>query len=146
MSLTRLALPLTLAAVAFGGVALVVDALIVTDEERLETFVDDVTGEEGRVAHALDYTDPSRVPVELVTNDALDVYGDGEEVDLADGAHVVLAPIASRDATLVQETIEIRGDNALVALRLRTGDGPVDAQFRLVRRGDGWLVSRVRVL
>ncbi len=146
MSLQRLLLPLGLTALAVAGVAIVADALVVTDEERLDAFVDDVTGDGARVTRALGYADPSRVPVEVVHGDALDVYGDGQEVDLADEAHDALSALNEREATLVQKTIEIRGDNALVALRLQTGDGPVSAQFRLVRRGDGWLLSRVRVL
>ena len=122
--------------------------LVVTDGERLEAFADSVTGEvsASRIDAALSYADPSRIPVEVLVADDFEVFGEDQEVDLADRAHDTLAPLEGDDARLLSRTIEIQGDDAHVALRIGTAEGTIDAQFRLVRRGDGWLVTRVRVL
>ena len=131
-----------------GSVAVVADALVVTDQERLESFVDAVTGEVAtrRIDAALGYVDPARVPVEVMVGSDASFYDEGHEVDLAERTRDTLAPFAGDDVRLLQKAIEIEGDRALVALRISTREGTADVQFRMVRRGDGWLVSRVRVL
>jgi hypothetical protein len=131
-----------------GSVVVVADALVVTDEERLDAFVDSVTGEveTRRIDAALGYVDISRVPVEVLVGDETDYYEEGREVDLAERARQTLAPFQGDDVRLLQKSIEIDGERALVALRIGTRGGTANVQFRMVRRGDGWLVSRVRVL
>lgn len=135
-------------ALLLGSVAVVADALVVTDEERLDAFADAVTGEveTQRIDAALSYVDPARVPVEVLVGEQRSFYEDGQVVDLAERARETLGPYTGDDVRLLQKTIEIDGDRALVALRVGTRDGTANVQFRLVRRGDGWLVSRVRVL
>jgi hypothetical protein len=133
---------------AVSSVAVVVDALVVTDVERLETFVDDLTDarDDARIDAALGHADPSRVPVELIVGADSELYEDGDEVDLAEHTREALSPLAHGKAEVVQKTIDIEGDRAQVAVRVSTDDGMLNAQFRFVRRGDGWLVTRVRVL
>jgi len=135
-------------ALLVGSVAMVADALVVTDEERLEAFVDAVTGdvETRRIDAALSYVDPARVPVEVMVSDDSRLYEEGQEVDLAERARHTLGPYTGEEVRLLQKSIELDDDRALVALRLGTRHGTANVQFRLVRRGDGWLVSRVRVL
>ncbi len=148
MSRSRFLTQALVLALLVGSIAMVADALVVTDEERLEAFVDAVTGEVDtrRIDAALSYVDPARVPVDITVGDDLRAYGEGQEVDLAERARATLAPFQGDDVRVVQEAIEIEGERALVALRIGTREGMADVQFRLVRRGDGWLVSRVRVL
>lgn len=131
-----------------AGVAIVVDAVIVTDQEQLETFVDDVTGEvrTTRIDSALGWVDLSEEPVEVVAGSEPRMYRVGEEADLAEDAHAVLAPLEGENATLLQDAIEIDGDAARIALRLSTNDGVCDVQYLMRKRGEDWVVSRVRVL
>lgn len=145
---SRFLVQTVLVALLVGSVALVADALVVTDEERLEAFVQAVTGEveTRRVDAALAYAEPARVPVETLVGNDSTYYVEGQEVDLAERARRILAPYTGEDVRLLQKSIEIDDDRALVALRLGTREGTSNVQFRLVRRGDGWLVSRVRVL
>ena len=135
-------------ALLVGSVAMVADALVVTDEERLGAFVDAVTGdvETRRIDAALSYVDPARVPVEVMISEDSRFYEEGQEVDLAERARSTLGPYTGEEVRLLQKSIELDGDRALVALRVGTRHGTANVQFRLVRRGDGWLVSRVRVL
>jgi hypothetical protein len=147
-AMQKLAIPALLAAALAGGAALLTDALVLTDEERLDGFVDGLTrgGGEDRVASALSWSDPARVEVELVADGKVEVYGEGDEWALSDRAHEALAPLTTGDARVVSRDVEILGAEGRVAVRIETAGGPLDAQFRFARRGDGWLVTRLRVL
>ncbi len=132
---------------AVAGIAMAVDALVLTDEERLEAFTDTLTGDvtDQRIDQALDFADPDREPVELIAGHTRSFYNDGQGAELAERAHHELAPLAGSEATLLQRTIHIDGDEALVAVRVRTREGVIDASFNLTRHGDGWLIRKVRV-
>lgn len=134
-------------ATAVGGFAAAADALVFTDQERLEAFTDTFDGDvtDQRIDQALDFADPDREPVELVAGQLHAVYQDGQGAELAERAHRELAPLAGSETTLVQRSIHIEGDSALVAVRVRTRAGMIDASFNLSRHGDGWLIRRVRV-
>ncbi len=135
-------------AVALAGVVVAVDALSVTDEERIEEFVEAVTGEVrgSRIDHALRYTNLAAEPVEVVVGDEPRRYEAGEEGDLSDEAHQVLAPLEGAEARLLQDAVVIEGDRARVALRVSTDEGVCDVQYLMRKHGDDWLVTRVRVL
>jgi hypothetical protein len=140
----------TMMAVALAAIIAACDALITTDAERLDEFVDAVTGEvsTGRIDHALRYADPGREPLEVVMVDDVEVYTEGDELALTERARDILAPFSGDDVRLVQEHVEIdesSGADARVALRLGTRAGIVDVTFQLRRHGDEWLVHRVRV-
>ncbi len=143
----KLAFHLLIALVAVGGVAAVADALVVTDEERLETFAEDLSGDilPERIDAALGYFDPDRQPVEVVTDGQRLFFAEGEGADLAAEVRAVLAPHGQQEATLLQRAIELRDDDARVALRLRTSEDVVDATFDLRKHGERWFVRRVRV-
>jgi len=126
------------------GLSAVADALVMTDEERLEGFVDQVTSTSERLDATLRYVDTMRVPVELVVGRSSNTYED--DYQLAEEARSALQGFEAQSAELLQDTIEIRGDRALVALRWSTPEGALSTQFRFVRRGDGWVISRLRVL
>ncbi len=136
-------------AVLLGGLSvfLVADALVITDEEKLEAFVDELTHEtpDKRVDGALHYADTSRVDVEVTSPEDRAQYGDGEDLELADHLRDALASLDHGSVSLIQRTVRVDGDDGMAALRLDTEEGVVDAEFRFVRRADGWLLRRVRV-
>ncbi|MCA9600470.1 MAG: hypothetical protein R3A78_14200 [Polyangiales bacterium] len=122
------------------------DVLVVTDEERIEAFVETITGtvDEDHIAAALAYFDPARVTIDVEVLGRGRVYSDAAQfrsdmrraVSILQGDHL----------RALGEHIEVTGDTATVTMRLVTQRGIRDTEFRLVKRGEDWLVSRVRVM
>jgi hypothetical protein len=141
----------TLAYVA-GGIAAVAtvwvvgDLLIVTDEERLEPFLDAVTGDvtPARIDAALAFTDPSREPVEVRALGTTVVYEDAES--LSERAHTALSALSGETLRILGESIEVEGERATISVRILSGQtGMVNVGFDLRKHGDDWLVRTVRV-
>lgn len=130
-----------------GGVTAAADAVVLTEEERLEAFVDAITGDVAseRIDGALEWVDPGREAVEVSAGRNRQLYEGGDGVELAAHARELLAPLEGSRAVLLQDSIDIEEDRARVAVRMRTSDGVVNVRFDMVRHDDGWLVRRVRV-
>lgn len=145
--LRRFATYAFLATACIGAIAAAADALVLTDEERLEAFTDTLDGDvtPDRIDEALDFADPDREPVEIIAGRQREFFGDGSGADLAERAREELAPLTGSEVDLVQRSIHVHGDDALIAVRVRTRAGLIDARFDLSRHGDGWLIRRVRV-
>lgn len=129
-----------------GGVVTVADALVVTEEERLDRFVDtlDSGRPEHRIAESLRWVDADRESVSIRIDGVDDHYGEGQDAELAATMRDALAPFASSRAEIVQRSISIEADEARIALRVRTLEGMTDAVFDLRRHDDRWLVSRIQ--
>ena len=129
------------------GAAVAVDAIVVTDRERIERFIDSVTGSvsESRIDHALRYADPSRVPIEVVHEGRRRRYGDTNASKLKPDARRALASLEGSRLHLIQESISVDGARARVALRLRTSSGLANTIFDLRRQDEEWLLRRVTV-
>jgi hypothetical protein len=137
-----------------GALAIVVgawlglDELIVTEEERLEAFANDVTGpvEPARIDAALaTWTDPATQPVELRGFGRSEVYGAEHAAELASRAREALRTYGGERLRKMRQGIEVRDDEASVSLRIVSGRGMVDVDFGLRKHGDRWLVSDVDV-
>ncbi|MEM9074160.1 MAG: hypothetical protein AAGE52_37050 [Myxococcota bacterium] len=135
------------AIVAIGGVAAVADALVVTDEERLESFADSFAGEVStrRIDHALGYFDPDREAVSVSSYDDQWEFASGEGADLATEVRAILRDFQGEDVDMLQRSITHDDQDARVALRLRNSEGVFDATFDLRKHGERWLVRRARV-
>lgn len=129
------------------GAAAVTDAVVVTDRERMEEFVEAVTGRvsDARIDNALSYADPSKVTMELVHNGRRHRYSDQNAGDLKRDARKALATLAGSKLHLIQENISLDGERARIALRLRTNEGLANTVFDLRREDDRWLLRRVTV-
>ncbi len=127
--------------------AVVTDAIVVTDRERMEEFVESVTGRvsDTRIDNALSYADPSKVSMELVHNGRRHRYDDENAGTLKPDARKALATLSGSRLRLIQESISLDGERARVALRLRTNAGLANTVFDLWREGDRWLLRRVTV-
>jgi hypothetical protein len=137
---------LAAAGVAVGIAVLALgDVLIVTDEEELEGFVEAVSGEvtSERIDAALEWVDPAAAPVEIGVWGDTRVYEDGAE--LRSRARSALRPFIGQRLRALREGIQVEEGTGDVSLQLVSGQGMVDVDFRLERRGDRWLVTRVRV-
>lgn len=129
------------------GAAVVTDAIVVTDRERLDQFVDSVTGRvsNARIDSALSYADPSKITMELVHNGRRHRYDDENADDLMPDARKALATLEGSKLHLIQESILLDGESARIALRLRTNEGLANTVFDLRRENDQWLLRRVIV-
>jgi hypothetical protein len=132
-----------------GAVSAIANTLVLSDEECLERFVSDLTTAvpEARLSAALSNANPDLIPVELVAKDSARRFQDGDGENFAEEARKALSPLLESDIDVVEKSIEIEGDRALIALELSTAHGPVNARFRFVRSSDyGWLVDQMSVL
>jgi hypothetical protein len=129
------------------GAAVVTDAVVVTDRERMDEFVEAVTGRVSgsRIDNALRYADPSKVTMELVHEGRRRRYSDRNAAALKPDARKALAPLEGTKLTLIQESISLDGERARIALRLRTDAGLANTVFDLRRENDVWFLRRVIV-
>jgi hypothetical protein len=128
-----------------GGVAVAADALVVSDEERLDELADDLTdgSPEERVDGVLRWTDLSRVSLQLESDGRTRRYEDEDGFRLADAIAEVLAPLEANELDVVQRSVRVDGDRATVSVRVRADGSIHDVTFQLVRNGQGWLVRRL---
>jgi hypothetical protein len=129
------------------GAAMVTDAIVVTDRERMEEFIESVTGtvSESRIDGALSYADPAEVPIELIHEGRRRKYSDRNAAKLKPDARKALASIEGSQLRLIQESVSLDGERARIALRLRTNQGLANTVFDLRRKNDTWLLRRVTV-
>jgi hypothetical protein len=142
---TRFAVYAVIATLAIGLVAFAADALVVSDTEALEPLADDLASQNGADA-ILRWVDLSREPVTIERGRDADLFEEQEEAALADALADVLSAFASSDAEIVQQSVSVEGDRASVATRVRAEGALHDARLELTRNGQGWLLSRVRML
>ena len=145
--MTKLMVYVGVASALVIGSAALADALVVTDKEHLEAFAESVTGpvSSARVDAALKYVDPNETSVEVVAPTRAKLFDDTNSLELPAYAHQALAPLKGNSLQLIQRTVSIDGDDGLVAVRVRTSEGLVNATFKLTRRGKRWLVRRITI-
>lgn len=143
----RVSIYLFVATCLVVGAAAAVDAAVVTDRERMDEFVDAVTGRvsESRIDSALSYADPSKLPIDLVQEGRSRRYTDRNAASLKPDARKALATLEGSRLHLIQESIAVEGPRARIALRLRTEAGLANTVFDLRREDDRWLLRRVTV-
>jgi len=129
------------------GAAVVTDAVVVTDRERMDEFIDSVTGRvsSSRIDNALSYADPSKVTMELVHDGHRRKYSDRNAESLKPDARKALASLEGSRLHLIQESVSLDGTRARIALRLRTDVGLANTVFDLRRENDEWFLRRVIV-
>ena len=135
------------ATLSIGGVALAADALVETDEERVGELADAMTGPRPgeRIADVLSWVDPSRVPLVVRAGGQVERFGDEGE-DPGDAVREALAPLAAGDASVVQRSVSIEGDEAHLSTRARVQGGLLDVDVALARDGQAWWIRELRVL
>ncbi len=126
---------------------MVTDAIVVTDRERMDEFIDSVTGRvtESRIDSALSYADPSKVALELVHEGRRRRYSDRNAADLKPDARKALASLEGSRLRLIQESVSLDGERARIALRVRTEAGLANTVFDLRRENEQWFLRRVIV-
>ncbi len=132
---------------AVGGVALAADALVESDEERIDDLIDAATQRAGdrRMDAVLSAIDPARVELTVADGRAVMRFGE-DDADPSDAIRDTLAALESDDLEVVQRSIAVRDDPADVSLRVRSRGDVVDFQLGLARDGQSWLVQTIRRL
>lgn len=145
IELRRIGPVLLVVVVAIGG-WIALDALIVTEEERLEAFADAIAGtvEPAHVDQVIrDWTDPAREPLTVTAFGRRETY---EDVDsLREDALSALRSYEGEDLTRLSQDLETAQDRAHLSLRLVSGRGLVDLEVELRKHGERWVVSELRV-
>ena len=133
--------------VALTAVAAVADALVLTDEERLDDVVDALTSTESgrRLDSALRYFACDREEVTVRTPDVRDTFGDGDEVNLSSTLRRELRFLETDDVETLQSSVTVDGDAATVSMRLVDDGTPRDLTLQLNRHRDRWLVRHFRL-
>lgn len=147
MHSVRLAVWGVCASFAIGGVVWVADVLVESDEERIADLADALADDraEERIDAVLAWVDPTRVPITVRGAGSTERFG-ADDVDPADAIREALGPLESGSLELIERTIEVEGDRAELALRVRSEGALVDAQIGLRREGQSWLVDEVHRL
>lgn len=144
----RIWIPLIVCLLSLSGVAVAADALVVTEAEELESFVDDVTAPkvEARLDGALSYANASEVPCRLTSDGKVRVFGEGESADFSEALRTALSVFDSEKQSLLQHSVHVDGDRATVTARLGDERYEQTVIYELTRDEDRWLVRSVRVL
>lgn len=133
-----------LAVLLFGVATAVADALVETDDERLEEIVRLLEDGGARVDRLAAYADAERVAV-VVTE-----RGHAERVDdsdyLRDRLHEVLAPLDGDRAELLQVTHDVTGDEGRITVRVRDEGDVASLELTLRREGQTFLLVGARRL
>lgn len=145
---SRFVLYALVATVFVGGIAFAADALVESDRDQLEELATALTSgrPHGRTDAVLRWTDLSREPISITRGRSVQHFDERDDHRLAETFARVLAPFTTDNLDVVQRSISVKDDRAIVALRVRADGKLVDVSFRLAKSGQGWLVTQLRVL
>ena len=128
--------------------AVAADALVTTEREELDGFVDDVTREkpDARIDGALGYLNPSVSAVKLSADGVVQEYSAGDSRELNDAVRGALGVFDSTNQDLLQESVSVEGNHATVTTRMGDSGYEQTVIYDLVRRDERWLLRSLRVL
>lgn len=136
-------IPVAVVLVAMLGMVAAADALIITESEEVSQLADDLTSA------------PVRDRIDLVVDRALeshsvDVIVDGNRTRYSGDASATpiaraLRPLEAEEIDVLQETIEVDGPTARIALRLEADGERYNTELDLRHVEGAWQVERVRI-
>lgn len=147
-SVRRLWTILLITALSLSGVAVAADALVTSQREELDGFLDDVTreGVDVRVDGALAHINPSAVSVRLQADRQVQRFEAGESSELAESVRQALGVFDSGKQKLLQHSVNVDGERATVTTRMGDTSYEQTVIYDLVRRDERWLIRSMRVL
>ncbi|HEY8430183.1 MAG TPA: hypothetical protein VIL20_17500 [Sandaracinaceae bacterium] len=134
---------------ALVAVGLAYDALVVSDEERLEELVADSTGritEERMARGRARWIDLSRQPFEISAFGEARAYREGDEAALDRRQAEAARALAGDTLRAITSGVAVEGDRGTVTMRVvgeRTGMSQVEWSLR--KHGDDWLIERLSI-
>lgn len=134
---------------AIVAVLFAYDALVVSDEERLEELVADSTGamtqariERGRAR----WIDLSRQPFEISGFGEARVYAEGDEARLDLREEEAARMLAGDSLRAITSGVTVEGERGTVTMRV-LGErlGMAQIEWSLRKHGDDWLIERLSI-
>jgi hypothetical protein len=139
---------LLISALSLSGVAVAADALVTSQREELDGFLDDVTREglDVRVDGALAHINPGAVAVRLQADGHVQRFEAGESGELAESLRQRLGVFDSGKQKLLQHSVNVDGERATVTTRMGDASYEQTVIYDLIRRDERWLIRSLRVL
>lgn len=139
---------LLISALSLSGVAVAADALVTTQREELDGFLDDVSRDrlDARIDGALAYMNPGAVELRIQNDGKQLRFAEGESEALTDNVRTTLGVFDSNKQELLQHSVKVDGDRATVTTRMGDNSYEQTVIYDLVRRDERWLVRSLRVL
>ena len=143
----RRAVTWTAALLIFGTASYsLADLAIVTDEERIDSIIDDVASARHKGEALLRSVDLSRAPLEVSVGRDIEEFRSGDDDVLLGRAAEVDDQLGTGALEVRQREITIDGENAHVIVNLARGDELIPCDLTLRRSGARWLIARLRVM
>lgn len=146
--LPRAAIYLTFGLLVLGGGTFVADALVETDEERLDSYAEElVKADRGAEADVVrGWAELSRSAVRVDGPSGPERFDRGrDQLALTEALEDALAPLSNAQRLeVVQRAIRVDGDRGTIALRVRADGRVEDLTIRFARSGQGWVLERLR--
>jgi len=139
---------LLISALSLSGVAVAADALLTTQREELDGFLDDVSRErlDARIEGALAHMNPGAHEVRLTVDGSMERFEAGDSDTLAQNVRQALGVFDSSKQKLVQHSVKVDGSNATVTTRMGDAGYEQTVIYDLVRSDERWLIRSVRTL
>ena len=124
------------------------DALIVTDEERVREFAEAVASPvDDRYWERIErWIDLETTTLEVVVRGQSRLYGNDERDALRRDARRGLAFLQGTEIRTLSRSLEIQDDRSSVQMRLFTGQGVREVTVRMRKNDESWVVERVHVM
>lgn len=141
-------MPLLVLVLSVSGVAVAADALLVTQREQVDSFLDDVSRPrlDERLDGVLAYVDPKTVDCRLQHAGDTREFGEDQQGEAAEAIRAALSVFDGGEQRLLQHAERVDGDRARVTVRMGDSGYEQTVIYDLVRRGERWLVRGVRTL
>jgi hypothetical protein len=142
----RYVLPALIATLCLTGIVLTADALVTTEREELDSFVEDVTHDrlDQRVDAALSHVNTQDSAVRVSSNGRISEYTDQAALDEA--MRGALSVFDSERQSLLQQSVDIKDSKATVVTRIADSEYEQTVIYDLVRADKRWVVRGVRTL
>lgn len=139
---------LLVSALSLSGVAVAADALVVTQREELDGFVDAVSRDDAdsRVDGALSYADSDLVPLRLSSDGKVQRFEADDRAQLSESLRQVMSVFDSKEQRLLQHSVRVDGEHARVTTRVGDPSYEQTVIYELVRKNERWLIRSVRAL
>lgn len=145
-SMRRYVLPALIALLCLTGLVLTADALVTTEREELDSFVEDVTTDrlDQRVDGALSHVSTQDSAVRISANGRIAEYTDQTALDEA--MRGALSVFDSERQAVLQQSVDVGESKATVVTRLGDSEYEQTVIYDLVRADKRWVVRAVRTL
>jgi len=130
------------------GALFAVDALIVTDEEKVREFAEAVSSpvDDSYFSTLERWIDLGACTLEVVVRGQSRLYTGDDIETLRRDARRGLSFLQGSEIRTLSRSLEIEADQAALQLRLFTSQGVREASFRMRRNDESWVVERVHVM